>query len=136
MLGDIALAMYSACILAPLDNLNQLTPIAIFHLDVQVVTKISRSGVVRSAVAGSAYRAGAKLTGLDGKVYDYSRRKGVAESLIIAPEGLKDVSWGLIVKSYGVPLRSSRNAKTANYIGRSKFACNVRFLLLKTKSWL
>lgn len=55
---------------------------AIFHWDVSVVGR--KAG--RGAIASAAYRAGEKL--LDertGKIYDYSRRKGVLYTEIIAP---------------------------------------------------
>lgn len=57
---------------------------AIYHLSVK---SISRS-VGRSVVAAAAYRAGQELTDeRQGLTYDYTRRKGVEDAFIVAPNG-------------------------------------------------
>ena len=56
---------------------------AIYHLSAHVISRSSG----RSAVAAAAYRAGAKLTNeRDGVTHDYTRKRGVVESAILAPE--------------------------------------------------
>lgn len=57
---------------------------AIYHL---AVKSVSRS-TGRSAVAAIAYRAGVELVNeRDGLVHDYTRRGGVEDAFIVAPEG-------------------------------------------------
>src|SRR3546814_19171153 len=57
---------------------------AIYHL---AVKSVSRS-TGRSAVAAVAYRAGVCLENeRDGLVHDYTRRRGVGDTFIVAPEG-------------------------------------------------
>src|SRR3546814_9287660 len=57
---------------------------AIYHL---AVKSVSRS-TGRSAVAAVAYRAGVCLENeRDGLVHDYTRRGGVEDAFIVAPEG-------------------------------------------------
>ncbi len=57
---------------------------AIYHL---AVKSVSRS-TGRSAVAAVAYRAGVCLENeRDGLVHDYTRRGGVEDTFIVAPEG-------------------------------------------------
>ena len=57
---------------------------AIYHL---AVKSVSRS-TGRSAVAAVAYRAGVCLENeRDGLVHDYTRRGGVKDAFIVAPEG-------------------------------------------------
>jgi len=59
------------------------TPIAIYHLSMQVISR----GKGKSAVAAAAYRAGEIIKNeYDGITHDYSRKKGVAWSGIILPE--------------------------------------------------
>jgi hypothetical protein len=60
---------------------------AIFHLDVQT---ISRSAG-RSAVAAAAYRAGSRLRDeRTGQVFDYARRSGIGSTFIAAPVDAPD----------------------------------------------
>jgi len=55
-----------------------------YHLSVDVIGR----GKGRSAVACAAYRAGAKLEDVRyGTVHDYTAKRGILESGIIAPEG-------------------------------------------------
>jgi hypothetical protein len=60
--------------------------VAIYHYSQKPLSR--KSG--RSAPAAAAYRAGAKLDGPDGRVHDYTRRRGVISSRVVAPEG---ASW-------------------------------------------
>lgn len=56
---------------------------ASYHLSVKAINR--KDG--RSSVAAAAYRAGARLTNnRDGQIHDFSRRKGVLASFIMAPE--------------------------------------------------
>ena len=56
---------------------------AIYHLHVQVISR--KAG--RSAVACAAYRAGQKLQDeRTGEEFDYTRKRSVVESMILAPE--------------------------------------------------
>lgn len=60
---------------------------AIFHLDVQT---ISRSAG-RSAVAAAAYRAGTRLRDeRTGQVFDYARRNGIGSTFVAAPVDAPD----------------------------------------------
>ncbi len=61
---------------------------ALFHLHVQVISRASGVKGERSAVACAAYRAGEKIKDLRiGEEFDYTRRKGVEETMILSPEG-------------------------------------------------
>jgi Ti-type conjugative transfer relaxase TraA len=57
---------------------------AIFHLSTKIVSRTSG----RTALAAAAYRSGDRLEqdGIDGTVYDYSRKGGVVHTEILAPE--------------------------------------------------
>src|SRR5208283_3140040 len=62
--------------------------LAIYHLHVQVISRASGVKGERSAVACAAYRAGEKIRDERiGQEFDYTRKKGVEESMILAPEG-------------------------------------------------
>ena len=57
---------------------------AIYHLSLKAIQRSKG----RSATASAAYRSRAKITDeRTGKLYDYSRRKGVEESQIFTPDG-------------------------------------------------
>lgn len=57
---------------------------AIYHLSVKVVSRSKG----QSAVASAAYRSGDSLTDeREGKTHDYTRRRGVDASFIVAPSG-------------------------------------------------
>ncbi|OYV87607.1 MAG: hypothetical protein B7Z64_01100 [Acidiphilium sp. 21-68-69] len=57
---------------------------AIYHLSVKTVSRSSG----RSAVAAAAYRSGIRLAcERDGRTHDYTRKRGVVESFIVAPAG-------------------------------------------------
>ncbi len=61
-----------------------LTAVAIYHLSVKTVSRSSG----RSAVAAAAYRSGIRLAcERDGRTHDYTRKRGVVESFIVAPAG-------------------------------------------------
>jgi ATP-dependent exoDNAse (exonuclease V) alpha subunit len=61
--------------------------VAIFHLDVLIVSR--KAG--RGAVASAAYRAGEKIRDeKTGKTYDYTRKKGVLYREIITPQNSPD----------------------------------------------
>jgi hypothetical protein len=61
--------------------------VAIYHLHSQVISR----GKGRSSVAAAAYRAGTKLTDeRTGITHDYSRRKGVVATTILAPDDAPD----------------------------------------------
>ena len=56
---------------------------AIYHLSAKVISR----GKGKSATAAAAYRAGEKITdSLTGLTFDYSQRKGVYATEIIAPD--------------------------------------------------
>jgi hypothetical protein len=58
--------------------------VAIYHLSVKTVSRSSG----RSAVAAAAYRSGIRLAcERDGRMHDYTRKRGVVESFIVAPAG-------------------------------------------------
>ena len=58
--------------------------VAIYHLSVKTVSRSSG----RSAVAAAAYRSGIRLAcERDGRTHDYTRKRGVVESFIVAPAG-------------------------------------------------
>src|SRR5271157_4076364 len=62
--------------------------VALFHLHVQVISRASGVKGERSVVACAAYRAGEKIKDLRiGEEFDYTRRKGVEETMILSPEG-------------------------------------------------
>jgi hypothetical protein len=66
---------------------GSFTSVAIFHFDVSIVARKAGQG----AIAFAAYRVAEKL--LDektGKVYDYSRRRGVLYKEIMAPQNAPD----------------------------------------------
>lgn len=57
---------------------------AIYHLSVKAVSRSTG----RSAVAAAAYRTAERLTNeRDGITHDYSRRSGVEDAFIVAPDG-------------------------------------------------
>lgn len=61
-----------------------LAAVAIYHLSVKTVSRSSG----RSAVAAAAYRSGIRLAcERDGRTHDYTRKRGVVESFIVAPAG-------------------------------------------------
>lgn len=67
---------------------------AIYHFSAQVLGRVGKrnpDGSPRpgsNAVAAAAYRSGERLTDREGgKVHDYSRRKGVVHSEVLAPPG-------------------------------------------------
>lgn len=72
--------------------------IAIYHLAIKAVSRSTG----RSAVAAIAYRSGERLTNeRDGVVHDYTRRDGVEETFIVAPEGAewaqdRSVLWNAV----------------------------------------
>ncbi|MFQ9115713.1 MobQ family relaxase [Eubacterium sp.] len=56
---------------------------AIFHLSVKMISR----GKGKSAVAASAYRSGEKITSdYDGITHDYTRKRGIAKTLIMLPD--------------------------------------------------
>src|SRR5271169_6917343 len=62
--------------------------LAIYHLHVQVISRASGRAGERSAVACAAYRAGEKIRDQRiGQDFDYTRKQGVEETMILAPEG-------------------------------------------------
>src|SRR5208283_1448419 len=62
--------------------------VAIYHLHAQVISRASGRAGERSAVACAAYRAGEKIRDERiGQEFDYTRKKGVEETMILAPEG-------------------------------------------------
>ena len=64
-------------------------PIAIYHLSIKIFSR----GKGKSAVAAAAYRAGEIIKNeYDGKVHDYSRKKGVVWSGILLPENAPEES--------------------------------------------
>ena len=70
-----------------------MRPIAIFHCPIQIIKRSQG----RSAVEAAAYRSGEKLTNeWDGRVHDYTRKRGIVYTEIIlpcnAPEKYKDRS--------------------------------------------
>ncbi|WP_427150005.1 MobQ family relaxase (plasmid) [Citrobacter freundii] len=75
---------------------------AIFHMSAQTITRSKG----HSSVAAAAYRHGEKLTDEHtGEIHDYSKKKGVSDSVILIPEGadrnfLKpEYLWNTIEKS-------------------------------------
>lgn len=57
---------------------------ASYHLSAQLI----RRSAGQSAIAAAAYRSGARLSDeRDGRVYDFSRRRGVVYSEILVPDG-------------------------------------------------
>ena len=61
-----------------------MAAVAIYHLSVKTVSRSSG----RSAVAAAAYRSGIRLAcERDGRTHDYTRKRGVVESFIVAPAG-------------------------------------------------
>ncbi|KDM65133.1 mobilization protein MobL [Acidiphilium sp. JA12-A1] len=67
-----------------------LAAVAIYHLSVKTVSRSSG----RSAVAAAAYRSGIRLAcERDGRMHDYTRKRGVVESFIVAPAGAE--AWAL-----------------------------------------
>jgi hypothetical protein len=70
-----------------IDYLKGVARVAIFHCGVSVIGR--KAG--RGAIASAAYRAGQKLQDeRTGKIYDYSRRKGVVYTNIVAPQNAPD----------------------------------------------
>ncbi len=62
---------------------RQQRRVAIFHLAAQVIGRSSG----RSATAAAAYRAGARIDDArTGEIHDYTRKHGVREAFILAPE--------------------------------------------------
>ena len=62
----------------------QVIGLAIYHLSMKPMPRSSG----RSAVAAAAYRSGQKLTNeRDGLTHDFTRKRGIAHSEIIIPEG-------------------------------------------------
>lgn len=75
---------------------------AIFHMSAQTITRSKG----HSSVAAAAYRHGEKLTDEHtGEIHDYSKKKGVSDSVILIPDGadrnfLKpEYLWNTIEKS-------------------------------------
>ena len=72
---------------------------AIYHLSLKAIQRSKG----RSATASAAYRSRAKISDeRTGKIYDYSRRKGVEESQIFTPDGSeisREELWNLAEKS-------------------------------------
>ncbi|EDT3915233.1 MobA/MobL family protein [Salmonella enterica subsp. enterica serovar Gaminara] len=75
---------------------------AIFHMSAQAITRSKG----HSSVAAAAYRHGEKLTDEHtGEIHDYSKKKGISDSVILIPEGadrnfLKpEYLWNTIEKS-------------------------------------
>lgn len=72
---------------------------AIYHLSLKAIQRSNG----RSSTASAAYRSRAKIIdNLTGKIYDFSRRKGVEESMIFIPDGSKisrENLWNLAEKS-------------------------------------
>lgn len=56
-----------------------------FHLHTEVISRSKNPG--RTCAGSAAYRAGEKLTDLQGNVHDYSRKKNVVFSEIMLPKG-------------------------------------------------
>ena len=60
---------------------------ASYHLSVKTVKR----SVGRSATAAAAYRAGERIAcDREGRVYDYTRKQGIAGSFILAPVDAPD----------------------------------------------
>ena len=56
---------------------------AIYHLSIKIISR----GTGKSAVSAAAYRAGEYIINqYDGKIHDYTRKKGVAHTEILLPE--------------------------------------------------
>ncbi|EIV7065313.1 MobA/MobL family protein [Salmonella enterica] len=75
---------------------------AIFHMSAQTITRAKG----HSSVAAAAYRHGEKLTDEHtGEIHDYSKKKGVSDSVILIPEGTNcnflkpEYLWNTIEKS-------------------------------------
>lgn len=63
---------------------KQKKVMAIYHLSLKAIQRSKG----RNATASAAYRSRAKITDeRTGKIYDYSHRKGVEESLLFTPDG-------------------------------------------------
>jgi len=61
---------------------------AIFHCSLKSISRASREGGAKSAVAAAAYRTGALLVDeRTGLAFDYRPRGGVIDSFIVLPEG-------------------------------------------------
>lgn len=70
-----------------LDPQNENTHMAIYHFSASMIGRSAG----RSSVASAAYRAGEKLTNeREGITHDYTNKKGVDHSLIIAPDNCPD----------------------------------------------
>ena len=91
---------------------------AIYHL---AVKSVSRS-TGRSAVAAAAYRTGACLENeRDGLVHDYTRRGGVEDAFIVAPEGAewaqdRSALWNAAEAAEAVPNALVRASSTADEV--------------------
>jgi len=75
---------------------------ALYHLSIKIIGRSKN----KSAVASAAYRHAEKLTDLrDLKTYDYSNKKDVIDSIILAPEGAptwatqREALWNLVEKN-------------------------------------
>ena len=60
---------------------------ALYHLSIKAVSRSSG----RSAVGAAAYRSGELIAcDREGRVHDYTRKLGVEDSFILAPDGAPD----------------------------------------------
>lgn len=81
---------------------QEIKTMAIFHMSAQTISRSKG----HSSVAAAAYRHGEKLTDEHtGEIHDYSKKKGISDSVILIPEGadrnfLKpEYLWNTIEKS-------------------------------------
>ena len=74
-----------ACLFNAITNsktIKEREPIAIYHLSIKIISR----GKGQSAVAAAAYRAGEKiLNEYDGRLSDYTRKKGIVHTEIMLP---------------------------------------------------
>ena len=87
---------------------------AIFHLSVKIISR----GKGKSAVAASAYRSGEKITSnYDGLTHDYTRKRGIAETLIMLPDNApiefynRSTLWNAVEK-----IEKAKNSQLAREI--------------------
>lgn len=87
---------------------------AIFHLSVKIISR----GKGKSAVAASAYRSGEKITSdYDGITHDYTRKRGIAETLIMLPDNApiefynRSTLWNAVEK-----IEKAKNSQLAREI--------------------
>jgi len=76
--------------------------VAIYHLSIKIISR----GKGRSAIAAAAYRAGEKIISeYDGRVNDYSRKRGIVHTEIMLPDNAptefadRSTLWNAVEKS-------------------------------------